>query len=339
MKYSFIVPVYNCGDCLEYCVNSLLPVKNAEIILVDDGSSDNSGVLCDQFAQKHKNIKAVHQENSGPSVARNKGIMLSHGEYICFVDSDDFISSDVFETITQIIEKYNVDLIISRMRLYDDSKKIWAGITDVKVDAKKISLKSQDEVLKELLLKKISPSPCRYVIKSSVIKKNNIYFKEFIQHEDTLWYPQLLCNCQSFYFLNDTFYNIRMRQGSRGKLNHEKRRKSIIYILNELNSYAENKTMMQQAFIYQNINVNLNFLMLEYPHMSKEEKKALVKWFKLNNDMLKKIVAEDSLRKKLSKLFGYHRTYIIGAMFTRNKVKIVDKVNEIKGRIGGKDEL
>lgn len=339
MKYSFIVPVYNCEDCLSYCVDTLLQVKDSEILLIDDGSTDKSGIICDEYAKNNKNIIVFHQKNSGPSVARNKGILESHGEYICFVDSDDFISSEVFKKITKILDEYHVDLIITKMRLYDDTKKIWAGFVDGGLSKENITLKSQDIVLKELAMLKITPSPCRYVIKSSIIKDNNILFTEGIQHEDTLWYPQLLCNCYSFYYVDTPFYNIRMRQGSRGKLNHEKRRKSMMYIIDTLNNYAKDKNEMQKMFIYQNINVDLNFLMLEYTNMSKDEKNNLKTWFKDNKLLLSKIVVNDKIRKLFSSVFGYYKGYIICAQITRTKVKIVDNINEIKGKLGGKDEL
>lgn len=339
MKYSFIVPVYNCEECLDTCVNSLLQVKDCEILLIDDGSTDKSKEICDEFAKKNANIITFHQENSGPSVARNKGILESHGEYICFIDSDDFINSEVFLDITKILDMYKVDLIISKMRLYDDTKKIWAGIIDNRLVGENITLKSQEDVLHELAVKKMAPSPCRYVIKSSIIKDNNILFTEGIQHEDTLWYPQLMCNCHSFYFIDTPFYNIRMRQGSRGKLNHEKRRKSIMFIISELSRYAENKTEAQQAFIYQNININLNFLMLEYSQMSSNEKLVLKKWFCEQKLLLKKIVAQDKVRKLFTTIFGYYIGYILCAKITKNKVKIVDSINEIKGKISGKDEF
>ena len=339
MKYSFIVPVYNCEDCLKHCIDTLLQVNDSEILLIDDGSTDDSGEICDEYANRNTNVLVFHQKNSGPSVARNKGILESHGDYISFVDSDDFISSEVFGDITKILDEYHVDLIITKMRKYNDVKKIWAGVMDYRLEGNNITLKSQEEVLKELSAKKMAPSPCRYVIKSSIIKDNNILFTEGIQHEDTLWYPQLLCNCYSFYFVDTPFYNIRMRQGSRGKLNHEKRRKSMMFIIDTLNNYAKDKSEMQKMFIYQNINVDLNFLMLEYTNMSKLEKNNLKEWFKENKPLLSKIVINDRIRRLFSNIFGYYKGYIICAQITRTKVKVVDTINEIKGKLGGKDEL
>ena len=339
MKYSFIVPVYNCEDCLKHCIDTLLQVNDSEILLIDDGSTDDSGEICDEYANRNTNVLVFHQKNSGPSVARNKGILESHGDYISFVDSDDFISSEVFGDITKILDEYHVDLIITKMRKYNDVKKIWAGVMDYRLEGNNITLKSQEEVLKELSAKKMAPSPCRYVIKSSIIKDNNILFTEGIQHEDTLWYPQLLCNCYSFYFVDTPFYNIRMREVSRGKLNHEKRRKSMLYIIDTLNNYAEDKNDAQKSFIYQNNNVNINFLMLEYNRMSKQERTILKKWFADNKDIVKKIVANDKVRKMFTDIFGNFYGYLICSKITKAKVKMVETINETKGKLNGKDEL
>ena len=92
MKFSIIVPVYNVEKYLEECVSSILKqdFTDYEVILVDDGSTDSSGIMCDEIAKTHRNFKVVHQQNSGVSVARNIGLSTALGEYIIFLDSDDF---------------------------------------------------------------------------------------------------------------------------------------------------------------------------------------------------------------------------------------------------------
>lgn len=109
---SVIVPVYNVEKYLEKCIDSILnqTYKNLEIILVDDGSKDQSGVICDSYAKKDKRIIVFHKKNGGLSSARNYGIDNSHGQYIGFVDSDDYISNDMYETLYQLITDYNADL-------------------------------------------------------------------------------------------------------------------------------------------------------------------------------------------------------------------------------------
>lgn len=109
---SVIVPVYNVEAYLSRCVDSILAqtYKNLEIILVDDGSTDNCGNLCDEYAQRDPRIRVIHKTNGGLSSARNAGIDVAAGEYLGFVDSDDWISAEMYETLYSLIEKYKVSL-------------------------------------------------------------------------------------------------------------------------------------------------------------------------------------------------------------------------------------
>ena len=115
VSISIIVPVYNVGDYLERCVDSLISqttVDQIEILLIDDGSTDHSGVICDEYSKKFPFITTIHQRNKGVSAARNTGINNSTGEYIAFVDADDFVDSGLFEKMTIDAQKTGADLIV-----------------------------------------------------------------------------------------------------------------------------------------------------------------------------------------------------------------------------------
>ncbi|RGF13499.1 glycosyltransferase [Blautia sp. AM16-16B] len=111
-QISIIIPVYDVEKYLERCIESVLnqTLKDIEIILVDDGSPDRSGKMCDVFAEKDKRIKVIHKENGGLSSARNAGISMAKGKYIGFVDSDDWIEDDMFEYLFNLIEQYDADI-------------------------------------------------------------------------------------------------------------------------------------------------------------------------------------------------------------------------------------
>lgn len=111
---SIIIPVYNVAPFIEDCVNSVIAqtYPNLEIILVDDGSTDSSGVLCDQYAAKNKRIIALHQKNMGLSCARNSGIELANGKYIFFLDSDDFIHPQLIECLHSVLIKNSADIVL-----------------------------------------------------------------------------------------------------------------------------------------------------------------------------------------------------------------------------------
>ncbi|MBR4316077.1 MAG: glycosyltransferase, partial [Alphaproteobacteria bacterium] len=113
-KISIIVPVYNVQKYLDKCLKSIISqtLTDIEIILVDDGSTDSSGLICDKYAKKDKRIKVVHQKNARQGAARNAGIKLATGDYIGFVDSDDYITSDMFEKLYKKAYIYDADIVM-----------------------------------------------------------------------------------------------------------------------------------------------------------------------------------------------------------------------------------
>jgi glycosyltransferase involved in cell wall biosynthesis len=120
-KISVIVPVYKVEKYLRSCIESIQnqTYKNLEIILIDDGSPDNCGAICDEMAKKDKRIKVIHQENGGVSKARNNGIKAATGDYIGFCDSDDYMDIDMYETLYNTIKKYNADIAMVSLTLHD----------------------------------------------------------------------------------------------------------------------------------------------------------------------------------------------------------------------------
>ena len=110
---SVIIPVYNVEKYLRQCVDSVInqTYKNLEIILVDDGSPDNCGKICDEYAEKDKRVKVIHQLNKGLSGARNTGTEQASGEYIAFVDSDDWLDVHMYEDLFGVLNKYNLDMV------------------------------------------------------------------------------------------------------------------------------------------------------------------------------------------------------------------------------------
>ena len=113
-EISVIVPVYNVDNYIEQCVESVVNQKYSdfELLLIDDGSKDRSGKICDRYAENDARIKVVHQQNKGVSVARNVGVALSTGKYITFLDSDDWLDQDFLETAVNLISTANADILV-----------------------------------------------------------------------------------------------------------------------------------------------------------------------------------------------------------------------------------
>ena len=121
---SIIVPVYNVEKYIHECVDSIInqTYKNIEIILVDDGSPDNCGKICDEYAKKDNRIKVIHKPNGGLSDARNHGIDVANGEWLMFIDSDDWIEPNMAEKLLHSALNNKADLAISSVILFDEEK-------------------------------------------------------------------------------------------------------------------------------------------------------------------------------------------------------------------------
>ena len=125
-KVTVVVPVFNVEKYLHQCIESLLnqTYRNLEIILVDDGSTDNSGVICDQYRQKDQRIKVIHKCNQGLGFARNSGMKETTSDYITFMDSDDYADEDMIEELMRPIIDENADTVIGGFKKVNDEKKI-----------------------------------------------------------------------------------------------------------------------------------------------------------------------------------------------------------------------
>ena len=174
---SIIVPVYNVAEHLPRCIESILKQTYAhlEIILVDDGSPDNSGKICDDYAQKDSRIKVVHQENRGLSGARNTGLEMASGDYIGFVDSDDWIKKTMFEEMVNVAIGHNVDMVTCGVIKSLDLQNEDSPNEDT------IFFKSRDEAIVHLI-ETTSFSVWRRIYRNSLIQ--NIKFVEGKNSED-----------------------------------------------------------------------------------------------------------------------------------------------------------
>ncbi|MGN1326481.1 MAG: glycosyltransferase family 2 protein, partial [Clostridia bacterium] len=126
-KITVIMPVYNVEKYLEEAIDSVIyqTYQNLEIILIDDGSTDNSGNICDEYAKKDSHIKVIHQENKGLSGARNTGLDIATGEYIMFIDSDDIFPKDACEKMLKFMEEKDADYIVGNYTNMSEEGEIW----------------------------------------------------------------------------------------------------------------------------------------------------------------------------------------------------------------------
>lgn len=170
---SIIVPVYNVQEYLPKCLDSIInqTYKNLEIILVNDGSTDNSGRICDEYAEKDSRIVVIHKVNGGVSSARNSGLMIAKGNYIGFVDPDDWIADDMYEILYKNIKKFNAYVSVCKLKYVNTRNE---SITN-SVNINNTLFLDQIQSLKYLLDFKTGYScgPCNKLYKKEVINKFN----------------------------------------------------------------------------------------------------------------------------------------------------------------------
>lgn len=210
---SVIVPVYNVEPYLSECVNSILnqTYKNFEVILVDDGSTDNSGELCDRFAEKDLRVRVIHKKNGGLSSARNIGVGESKGEYICFVDSDDMISSDYLKILYENAVNFNVDVSMCGFAKFTASDELYYVSENVssKIDKK--------EILNRLTGVGTEPALAITVAWNKLIKRSvadRISFPIGKLHEDEFYINSLLQTANIFAETSAELYYYRQRPDS-----------------------------------------------------------------------------------------------------------------------------
>ena len=230
-KFSFIIPVYNMEKYLTECLNSVLnqTVKDFEVILINDGSTDSSGELCDQYSTKYDFVHTIHQENQGLSEARNAGIKLANGEYIILLDSDDFIRENALEILSKIIDGKRPDVIINNYYYtYDNGEHFYSNEWNTPTN-----LKCSGEVLMACSSKNgIVLMACCVVVKRECL---NVLFYPGISHEDELWIPQVIIGNSNIVFNTEPYYCYRIgRPGSITQRLDVKKMFDKLFIIDEL---------------------------------------------------------------------------------------------------------
>ena len=205
---SIIVPVYKAESFLERCVESLInqTYKNLEIILVDDGSPDNSGAMCDEYSKKDNRIKVIHKENGGVSSARNSGIESATGDYIAFVDSDDWVELDMFEEMLKELKANNVDAV--RCSGVRDDLIQTIDIDFLYADSIKLDLKeSRNDFLNFFVSGKQDACIWCFLVKREFIDENLRFNTDIAFGEDLLFVVELICKLNTIYILNRRSYH------------------------------------------------------------------------------------------------------------------------------------
>lgn len=278
MKISLVIPVYNVEKyltrCLDSCLKQDLPVDDYEIVIVNDGSPDGSKEIAEKYASKHPNIKLYNQENGGLSVARNNGLAKAKGDYVWFVDSDDWIEENCLKVIAEKMDAQNLDMLqIGYMEAYDDGR-----------------LKNSERGLFEgcmtgceALKAQYIPAPAQFTIyRRSFLERFTLRFYPRIYHEDAEFKPRALFFAKRFASLNKrVYYYYQRSDGSIMSRYSLKRGKDILTVCNSLYKFEEDTRMdsdVKKEFDYI-ITVYLNEFFRGIQLLSNKERHALVDMF------------------------------------------------------------
>ena len=215
VKFSIIVPVYKVEAYLDRCVDSLIhqtiDPEQLEILLVDDGSPDRCGALCDQYAEQYPFVKALHKENGGLSSARNYGVERASGEWIIFVDSDDYVEKDLCEVLKKEIRKYPaLDTIV------------YNGLEEENGEASPVRrrpmtgspVNGKEYLLQHYKTRSLSVEAWLYAYRRDFLHKNHLQFKEEILHEDVEFTPRAMLQAEQVLELDQPLYHYIIRENS-----------------------------------------------------------------------------------------------------------------------------
>ena len=240
MKYTIIVPVYNAEKYLYKCLKHLVnqTYKDIEIIIIDDGSKDNSYEICKKFENSDVRINLVKQENKGVSNARNQGIKMATGDYITFVDADDYIAYNTIEIINNIINKTETDILkynyYSFYLIFKKKNKFSAETNEI------ISKDKYNQLYGNILLSNDFGSVCNAFIKKEIITKNKILFSDNLRYsEDRTFFVKCLYNSKKIYFLDKAKYYYRLNFNS--AMHSKNYQNGIIKLSNYIESYNDIK--------------------------------------------------------------------------------------------------
>lgn len=317
-KVSAIVPVYNLEKKgLDKCLDSLVnqTFKDIEIIVVNDGSTDNSQKIIDNYKQKYQNIISFTIENSGQAVARNFGLSKAKGEYISFIDGDDYIEVYTYEKLNEYI-KMNKDIILFDCKLIYSNRfeyiKTYNPMDKLNVTAK------------EYLLSHVV-SPCNKILKKSYLEQINFKFPEHIIFEDYASMPTLVINNPKIAYIDKAFYNYIQSENStmRNKI-YETKYEDLFKATDYLYSRLKNTSFLEELeyiICYHNLFLGAyNFYKFQkYDMIDKESnsiKEKFPNWTK--NKYIKKLPL---------------KTKILMHLFYKGKYNLIIKMRNLKFKI------
>ena len=289
MDISVIIPVYNVENYLKRCVDSVLCQDgiSLEIILVDDGSTDSSGKMCEEYVTSHSNITCLHISNSGPATAKNKGYDMATGNYVAFIDSDDEIKPDMFRSMLQSGYKHDADIVCCNyIQVNEDGH-----ISHTKHTGQEYIL-TQDEALKAILIKDKIYSQCwTKIYKREMLESNHIRNTEGLKtEEDFIYNIQAFACSQTVCVVDKPLYIYTHRIKSLSK----------DYYRKHINQYIDNRILRLELVD--------NIIREKFPHLQEYSTYHCLFYY---NELIGRICCFPQLFRdpRVGKVFSYIRNH------------------------------
>lgn len=272
---SVIIPVYNLEKCLERAVDSVLnqTYRNVEVLLVDDGSTDGSGALCDVFARQDCRVRVIHRPNGGVSAARNTGLDSAKGEYVCFVDGDDWIEPGMLAFLHNLLQKYQADLAMCGFIEEEEGGSV----------IRRTKPFETREISREMAFHCYKPYmqgyACTKLFRMDIIQTASLRFDVTLKiKEDTVFLYQYIFQCGKLVSSGDIYYHYMTREDSAmrasfhdGKLTE---RDASRIIIDMLSGYPKSRRIAKNRYIDLDVQLLMNMLKADY-HNPEAEKQMV----------------------------------------------------------------
>ena len=308
-KLSIIVPVYGVEKYIDKCLNSLVKqsLKEIEIIVVNDGTKDNSQKIIDKYVKKYPDkIKSYIKENGGQGSARNYGLKKTTGEYIGYVDSDDFVEKDMYKKLYNKAKENNYDIVVcGNYNVSEDyqNKNIDAFINNYNTD------------LENIFFGKMAV--WNKIYKRDILIKNKLEFKEKVWYEDLAFTLKAIMNSNTFAFIDEPLYDYLIREGSTMNNSNVKRNLEILEAFDDILSYIKHNKK-EEYFD------KVEFLAIDHIYIS-----AIVRILKANADNKIKKETVNELICYMNKNFPNYKNNEYVNTLSRNR-KIIYKLINLK---------
>ena len=277
MLFSIIIPVYNVDKYIQACLDSVLgqTFSDWEVICVNDGSTDGSSAILEENAAKDNRIKVINQSNSGTATARNTGLRAAQGDYIFFLDSDDWLEPDSLEILAHKLHGEDI-LCFSGKRYFESTGEYHAA----DVLPEKTYERGMDYYNENALLRRDFAFVCVVlrVYNREFLMKNGLFFDDDITYEDNLWVPITLCFAQTVTVIPDVLYIYRIREGSKMQEVSLNRKKDMLKVANRLAAFFIPKTGFDKTIVYRAITHHFQVVWSGVSRTERRELSSICDW-------------------------------------------------------------